>query len=266
MAVVGGGIAGLTFSLLAARAGREVVVIDRDPPRQGKDVESAWERWDRRSVPQFRQIHGYQALAHAVLRARLPDVLGLLHQAGAREATVTGNEELVQFRCRRSTLESVLRAAVACEPGIDLREGTDVQSVITSCGSTPRVHGVRTTAGDVVANLVVDAAGRRSTAATWCADAGLPSPEQISVDTKQVYFTRWFRTRDLAHEVPYTRVELTFATLLLYPADAGWLSTTFFAPAGDAGLRNLLLDSERFVAAARAIPPVTDLLDPDLVE
>lgn len=90
VAVVGGGISGLTFSLLAARAGHDVVVIDRDPPREDGDVESAWDRWDRRSVPQFRQIHGYQAVAHSVLRERLPDVLALLHRAGARDASRVG--------------------------------------------------------------------------------------------------------------------------------------------------------------------------------
>ena len=66
--------------------------------------------------------------------------------------------------------------------------------------------------------------------------------------------------------MPYIRVELSFATLMVYPADAGWFSATFFAPAGDAGLRAMLLDPDRLVTAARAVPPAADLLDPDLVE
>ncbi len=276
MVVVGGGISGLTFSLLAARAGHDVVVVDRDPPREACDVESAWERWDRRSVPQFRQIHGFQAVAHAVLRQRLPDVLGLLHQAGAHDASrtgavpgadsVPGSDALVQFQCRRSTLERVLQATVAGEDGIDLREGIEAMALIKMAGSTPRVGGVRTTAGDIVVDLVVDAGGRRSQSGSWCADAGLPTAEHESVDTEQVYFTRWFRGRDPAAPVAYTRVELSFATLTIYPADAGWFSVTFFAPAGDAGLRAMLLDPDRLVTAARAVPSVADLLDPDLVE
>jgi len=201
MAVVGAGISGLTFSLLAARAGHEVIVVERDPPREGGDVESAWERWDRRSVPQFRQIHGFQAVALAVLRERLPDVLGLLHRAGAHDASrvgavpgadsLPGSDALVQFQCRRSTLEWVLRAAVAEEERIDLREGTEANGLITLAGNAPRVGGVRTAASDITVDLVVDAGGRRSQTAAWCADAGLPTAEHASVDTRQVYFTRW---------------------------------------------------------------------------
>ena len=277
IAVVGGGISGLTFSLLAARAGHEVVVIDRDPPREGGDVESAWDRWDRRSVPQFRQIHGYQAVAHGVLRERLPDVLALLHRAGAHDASrvgsvpgadlLPGSDALVQFQCRRSTLEWVLRTAVAEETRIELREATEVNGVITMArNGNPRVAGVRTAASDITVDLVVDAAGRRTQSAAWCADAGLPAVEHASVDTRQVYFTRWFRARDSVHVAPYTRIELSFATLMIYPADAGWFSVTFFAPAGDAGLRAMLLDPDRIVTAARAVPPVAELLQPDLVE
>ena len=147
IAVIGGGISGLTFSLLAARAGHDVIIVDRDPPRAGGDVESAWEQWDRRSVPQFRQIHGFQAAAHAVLRERLPDVFALLHRAGAHDAShvgtvpgadsLPGSEALVQFQCRRSTLEWVLRSAATREGRIDLREGTEVTGLVT-LRKTPR--------------------------------------------------------------------------------------------------------------------------------
>jgi 2-polyprenyl-6-methoxyphenol hydroxylase-like FAD-dependent oxidoreductase len=276
VAVVGGGIAGLTFSLLAARAGHEVVVVDRDPPRDGGEVDSAWERWDRRSVPQFRQIHGYQALAHAVLRERLPDVFELLHRVGAHDASrapavpgadsVPGSDAIVQFQCRRSTLEWVLRAAATGQEGIDLREGTEAKALITLAGPTPRVRGVRTTAGDVTVDLVVDAGGRRSQSGAWLAAERLPAAEQMSVATRQVYFTRWFRGRDSSLALPSARVELSFATLMIYPADAGWFSVTFFASADDAGLRTMLLDRDRLVTAARAVPPAAELLNPDLVE
>ena len=125
---------------------------------------------------------------------------------------------------------------------------------------------MRTVSSDIAVDLVVDAAGRRSQSAAWCADAGLPTADHASADTKQVYFTRWFRTRQSAQLMPYLRVELSFATLMIYPGDAGWFSATFFAPAGDARLRALLLDPDRLVAAARAVRPAADLLDADLVE
>jgi flavin-dependent dehydrogenase len=160
----------------------------------------------------------------------------------------------------------VLRAAVATERGIDLREGAEANALITLAGSTSRVQGVRTSAGDITADLVVDAGGRRTQSAGWCADAGLPAPEQVSVATKQVYFTRWFREVDPANQVSYSRLELSFASLLIYPADAGWFSVTFFAPAGDAGLRAMLLNPDHFITAVRAVPPAADVLSPDVAE
>ena len=270
LVVVGGGIAGLTCSLLAARAGHEVIVCDRDQHRGGDGPDDAWERWDRRAVPQFRQVHGFQALAHQVLAERLPDVLAMLHAAGGYDAqlvaavpgtaSVAGNDELVQFRCRRSTLEWVLHHAALEQSGVDLHDQTEGVGLLTSGTVAPRVVGIRTSSGEVAADLVVDASGRRTPFGGWCADAGLPTPEQVSVDTRQVYFTRWFRNRDKA---PFgtTRVELSFATVYACPADAGWFSVTFFAPAGDAELRAVLLDPDRFVAAARAVAPVADLID-----
>jgi flavin-dependent dehydrogenase len=274
--VVGGGIAGLTCSLLAARGGNDVIVLDRDPERRGDKPEDAWARWDRRSVPQFRQVHAFQALAHRVLAVRLPDVLAKLHAAGGYDAAVAaarpdaasiaGSEELVQFRCRRATLEWVLRRAALEERGVEVRDQSEVLGLATSSTAAPRVVGVRTSRGEVAADLVIDASGRRTPIGGWCAKAGLAAPEEVSIDTRQVYFTHWFRRRDPSAPFAPTRVELSCATVYAVPADSGWFAVTFFAPAGDAELRAVLLDPDRFAAAVRTVAPVAPLIEGEVAD
>jgi 2-polyprenyl-6-methoxyphenol hydroxylase-like FAD-dependent oxidoreductase len=114
---------------------------------------------------------------------------------------------------------------------------------------------VTTTQGELPADLVVDATGRRSRAPEWCQRAGVAPPTIRTVGTGQVYFTRWFRgPRAFTSTDPMLRVDLSFATLFMYPADSGWFSATFFAPAHDAPLRRRLMDPDGFVAAIRAVP------------
>jgi glycine/D-amino acid oxidase-like deaminating enzyme len=54
--VVGGGIVGLGASVMLARDGHDVTVLERDaalPP----DPRAAWDGWERRGVNQFRLLH-----------------------------------------------------------------------------------------------------------------------------------------------------------------------------------------------------------------
>jgi 2-polyprenyl-6-methoxyphenol hydroxylase-like FAD-dependent oxidoreductase len=261
--VAGGSIGGLAVALFAARAGRDVVLVEADGREAPATVDEAW-HWKRRGVPQFRQLHGTQALGRSVLEARTPDVLRRLRDAGAHDAELLaaqpdaarrpGAADLVQFRCRRPVLEWVLRSAVEAEPAITHRTGTEVVGLLMA-GRRPRITGVTTTQGEVSANLVVDATGRRSRVAEWCTRAGAAPPVTTTVDTGQAYFTRWFRRpTTFTSSDPMLRVELSFATLLVFPADAGWFSATFFAPAHDRELRTALMNPERFVDALRSVP------------
>jgi 2-polyprenyl-6-methoxyphenol hydroxylase-like FAD-dependent oxidoreductase len=270
--VAGGSIGGLATALFAARVGRDVVVVEADSQPVPSTAGDVWHGWRRRGVPQFRQVHGTQALGRSVLATRAPAVLDRLHEAGAHDVDLLagrpearrrhGADDLIQFRCRRPVLEWVLRSAVQAEPAITLRTGTEVTGLRVTGGRRPRVTGVGTTRGELAADLVVDATGRRSRVSEWCLRAGAAPPTMTTVDTGQAYYTRWFRRSSmLGPSDPLLRVDLPFATLVVAPADADWFSATFFAPVRDRALRTVLMDPDGFLGAVRAVPPAAPWLE-----
>ena len=80
--VVGGGIVGLGASLMLARDGHQVTVLERDPAPP-PDPEEAWEGWERRGVNQFRLLHFFQPRYREVMDANAPEVVAALRDAGA---------------------------------------------------------------------------------------------------------------------------------------------------------------------------------------
>lgn len=186
--IVGAGTAGLFASLMLARAGHEVVVLERVRIQPAPDVESAAAAAFRPSAPQIVQPHIVMARCRELLLQWLPDVYGALIAAGVTEAPVwtqmpdslsdhstwPGDEQLTMLMTRRSTLDWVLQRAVLAEPGVTLRCGVHVTGLLTAPGEPPHVTGVRTDHGDLAADLVLDAAGRSadwptSAATTGCA-------------------------------------------------------------------------------------------------
>jgi 2-polyprenyl-6-methoxyphenol hydroxylase-like FAD-dependent oxidoreductase len=68
-------------------------------------------------------------------------------------------------------------------------------------GSPPRVRGVRIHGGDVDADLVVDATGRRTRIDSWLTDIGSSSSELVSAECGLCYRSRHYRVRP-GHELP----------------------------------------------------------------
>ena len=71
VAVVGAGIAGLGAAMALAREGREIVVIDRDPPAP-ENVEVAFDTWERKGVTQLRHSHVFLGKLVSLIRDRHP--------------------------------------------------------------------------------------------------------------------------------------------------------------------------------------------------
>ena len=207
--VTGGSAAGLFTALLLARAGHEAVVLDRDPLEPAPDVESAARVAFRPAAPQIVQPHVVLALCRELLRQRLPDVYGGLIAAGVAEASLSsqmppslpdrrsrpGDERLTMLMTRRSTLDWVLRRAAAAQPGVTVRGGVQATGLLATPGSPPHVTGVRTHAGDLPADLVVDATGRRSSLDRWLAAIGSQPTATQAAECGLAYYSRHYRLR-----------------------------------------------------------------------
>jgi flavin-dependent dehydrogenase len=294
--IVGAGAGGLLAAVFLARAGRQVLVLDRDPATPpGVDE-------PRPGVPQARHSHAYLARFRALLTQRAPDLLARLLAVGAREislartapaeirrslaAAPTGPGagaprlpadagELVVLGARRALLDDVLRTAALAEPGVTIQDGcrvTGLVSVPASAGGVPWdgvpwVRGVRLADGtSVAADLVVDAGGRRSPLRDLLAATGAPLPAGLEAPCGITYYSRFYARggdRSLATEL--NRGHTAGASFdryscLVFPADNDVFSVTFGVLPEDAELR-VLRHGAAFDAAVRAIGPVAPWLD-----
>ena len=212
VAVIGGSAAGLFTSLLLARAGHEAVVLDRDPVEPAPDVESAAQQVFRPAAPQIVQPHVVLSLCRELLRQRLPEVYDGLIAAGVAEASLSsqmppsladrtgrpGDEQLTMLMTRRSTLDWVLRRAAVAQPGVTVRGGVQATGLLATPGSPPHVTGVRTRAGDLRADLVVNATGRRSSLDRWLAAIGSQPTATQAAECGLAYYSRHYRLRTSA--------------------------------------------------------------------
>jgi 2-polyprenyl-6-methoxyphenol hydroxylase-like FAD-dependent oxidoreductase len=266
--VVGGGPTGLTAAMKFAGAGASVAVLERDPAPMPDSPTDAWEHWERRAVPQFRQIHYLQPGGRWTLEGHLPSVVDELRGVGAielhpdvifcapdpvpdpdpRYATLTTS--------RRPVLELAFARAAANARGVEIRRGAVVASLVTgpeAVTGVPHVIGVRLTDGEILsADLVVDASGRRSAIGTMIADVGGKQMPTQSTEVGFTYTTRYYRG-----ELPEYRAEMLsplgcISALTIHGDDGTWGVTLYSHPA-DKPFRRLR-DPEVFERVYRLLP------------
>ncbi len=140
----------------------------------------------------------------ALMRERLPDVYDRLLAVGAVEAPLSafmlptladrsswpGGDRLAPLLVRRSTLDWVLLRAVLGEPGVELRTPVRVVVLITAPGNPPRVTGLHTSHGDIDADFVIEATGRRSPLGRWLVEVGARPPARWQAECGLAYFGR----------------------------------------------------------------------------
>src|SRR6202011_2426 len=121
----------------------------------------------------------------------------------------------------------------------------------------PHVIGVSTDQGDVQADLVVDAAGRRSQIDHWLEEIGAPPAATWSAECGVAYFSRHYRLRPAAElpGLPTTRIVagLDEFTVAIFGADNGTMQLVVVPLAADRRFGKLD-DPDVFTAVLRTVP------------
>ena len=285
VAVVGAGIAGLGAAMALAREGREVLLIDRDPPPPA-NLETAFDTWERKGVTQLRHSHVFLGCLVALIRDKHPRLHHMLHEAGAREIDfetslpillrdkyepAPGDRDCAFLFSRRTTLEHVMRAYVETLPGVRFLTGAIVRSlVLDRAGETPAITGLlveRDGAApeEVKADIVVDAAGRTSVLNDWLRENGLVIEEEKS-PAGILYFTRHYRLREGQDEPPRDMTpgagDLGYIKFGVFAADNRHFSITLAVPEIETALRTATLSPETFDAICMKIPGAARWIDP----
>ncbi|MFJ9844037.1 NAD(P)/FAD-dependent oxidoreductase [Kitasatospora sp. NPDC101155] len=276
VAVVGGGIGGLGTALMLGRRGHTVTLFEQDARQVGDDPDQDFYDWKRPRVPQAVQPHSFLAPVRTVLHTEAPEVYADLLARGAREyhdfdwfgehpPHRDGDDELVTLRTRRIVLEAALTAAVRREPAVEVRRGVRVSGLVIEEGGPARVTGVRVGGETQLADLVVDAAGRRSPVPGWLVAAGCRPAVVDSHRTGIAYLSRWYRLRADGPRDPgqvQNGSAAAFALAGIFPSDNDTFAVNVVLSTGDP-TRGALTDPDVFEAVARRFPACAAWLDLD---
>jgi 2-polyprenyl-6-methoxyphenol hydroxylase-like FAD-dependent oxidoreductase len=272
--VLGGGVAGLAAALALGREGHRVTLVERDQLDVGAATES-WS-WDRRGIPHFRQPHAFIPRGRKELRALFPDVHQALLDAGAgvvdlrpkiRGPLRDDDEELAYLAARRPLIEWALRRAVVAEPAIEVLAGVRATGLV---GTAARVSGIATSPGPLLADLVVDAMGRRSPLAEWLRVLGGAAAVERATECGIVYYSRYYRVRAGASLpdgpwLPSPRGDLGYALFSSFHGDNGTFAAVLGVPPADAALK-VLRHTAAFEAATALMPALHAWTNPDTSE
>jgi 2-polyprenyl-6-methoxyphenol hydroxylase-like FAD-dependent oxidoreductase len=279
MVVTGGGMIGLSTAMLLAKDGHEVTVLERDEQAPPASPDAAWDTWQRKGVNQFRMLHLLLSRFLQVTQVELPEVVAGLDAAGALRLNpmtsvpgeITGgfrpgDDAFELITARRPVAEAVVAATAAGTPGVTVRRGTPVRGLVTGTPVTPgvpHVVGVVTEDGEeVLADLVIDTAGRRSALPQLLATAGArPVVEELD-DSGFVYYGRHFRSPDGSYPAAFGPLLQHYesVSILTLPADNGAWGVGLVTSAKDANLR-ALRDVDTWVRAVRSYPLIAHWID-----
>ena len=281
--VVGGSVAGLAASLGLARDGHRVVILEKDAMPLPESPLEAFESWKRPGAPQTRHSHAFLARLRNSLRDDAPELLGSLLEHGVDELHFEdmvrrdfpdpklepGDRDVTLLACRRVTFEWVLRRHLLATAGVEFSDGVEVAGLMDGrdrASGPARVCGVKLRdEGELPADLVIDASGRRSRLARWLAELGTEVREE-SEPCGIFYSSRFYKLRDGA-EAPggVQGVDLGYLKYGVFPGDSRIFSLTLCASPDDSPL-NALLHEAGFERAARAIPGTAIWVDPEISE
>ena len=273
--VIGAGIGGLALALALKKSGRDVVLIERDPPPPDIPPEAAFDQWQRPGVPQFRHAHILLARVQTLLRDRHPEVHQDLLRAGLELSRVQevlpagqrdhyspepGDEDLLHFWGRRPTFEYVLRTHVGRLPNVSILHSSRVTGLVTETkGGEVHVRGVTLVRGGTEetlhADLVVDASGKRTKTPEWLEKQGVKI-ERDSNPSRFVYACRHYQLKDPGVGLP--RLDgggnLDFLGYATFYGEHGSFALTFGCPVDEKDLAAAMHRPEGFQALCGQLP------------
>jgi 2-polyprenyl-6-methoxyphenol hydroxylase-like FAD-dependent oxidoreductase len=282
--VIGAGMAGLWTALALAPSGRQITVLERDPPPPEGGPDEAFTDWTRRGVGHLRHSHAFLARLRLIIRDDHPELLADLLAAGCRDLPFEGgltdqhkrgykpspvDRDLAVLTSRRTTLELVIRRYVARQANVEVRSGVFVRELAVEPGPVPHVTGVVIDGPDgpqtLSADMVVDAAGRTTPAFEQLVAAGATIPEETE-DCGILYFTRHYRLNSGVSEPARTEAPLTgdleYLKFGVFPGDNGCFSITLCVPEVEMELRKRIVDPAVFDGVCTRLPGLTPWVDP----
>ncbi len=274
IAVLGAGTAGLAASLLLARDGHQVCLIERDP----FDAAAAGgaHAWNRKGIPHFLQPHAFIPRGRRELLAHFGDVHASLKLEGASDVDVGAklpgtaqpqDAELQFMGVRRPLIEWAFRKAVLAQAGIEVHSGCSVRGVRWEHG---RVAAVERDGPSIDVDLVVDAMGRRSPLSGWLEAQGITPPTPQRSECGVIYYSRYYQVRPgrVLPDGPWLmgpRGDLGYMGFSSFPGDNGTFATVLAVPTGVPELK-VFRHETVYEAAIAHIPALRAWVNADLVE
>jgi 2-polyprenyl-6-methoxyphenol hydroxylase-like FAD-dependent oxidoreductase len=221
-----------------------------------------------------------------LLEANLPDIQDALRGAGASRFDMINplppfftdqrprpvDDKLWTYTLRRPAGEWVFANAVGNEPRVTMRRGTQAVGLVAGAAAStniPHVVGVRTAAGEeLLADVVVDAMGRRSKSPEWLTAIDARPPYEEQAECGFTYYTRYFSGTEPPQRIGPVLTELGTISILTLPGDNGTWSVTLVTGSRDQPLKRLR-HADKWMDTVRACPlhahwldgqPITDVL------